>query len=146
MNNAVKEHAAPTRLIKNRELILAPLNAQSLSDWQQALLDTGHVGSGVSLLGEVDLFDSGLLEHLAALSLIVIEFTVFTDGRGFSLAAQLRQYGFTGELRATGAILVDQLHYLQRCGFDAFELGQEQDLNVALEALAAFSNAYQPGW
>jgi len=101
---------------------------------------------GVNLPGETDLLESGLLEHITALKLIAVEFPSFTDGRGFSLATQLRQFGFKGELRATGAILVDQLHYLQRCGFDAFELGLEQDLTVALEALGAFSQAYQPGW
>jgi|GEM_PF-2651320 len=146
MKNTLGAMATPTRLIKHGELVETPLIAQALVDWQQAVIDTEQVGVGVSLLGETDLFESGLLEHTAALELIAVEFPSFTDGRGFSLATQLRQFGFKGELRATGAILVDQLHYLQRCGFDAFELGLEQDLTVALEALGAFSQAYQPGW
>lgn len=147
-NSAATEHSASKHLIKHGELISASSTPVllSLEAWQQTLQDAGGVGEGVSLPGELELFDAGLLTHLGDLKLIAIEFTAFTDGRGFSLAAQLRQYGFKGELRATGAILIDQLHYLQRCGFDAFELSADADTAVALDALAAFSDAYQPGW
>lgn len=98
---------------------------------------------GIQLLGEIDIDDSEILDHLDMFSLIKIEFTSFTDGRGFSLATQLRQYGFKGELRATGDFLLDQLNYLQRCGFDAFELDAQTDIAVVKEALAAFSHSYQ---
>ena len=48
---------------------------------------------------------------------IVIEFPVFTDGRGFSHARRLRHEGFGGELLAGGEVLPDQWSFLQRCGF-----------------------------
>lgn len=78
------------------------------------------------------------------LALIAIEFPKFTDGRGYSIARQLRdRVHFTGELRATGWILRDQLFYLERCGFDAFELKPGKPLDSALEAFGEFSVTYQ---
>jgi len=66
------------------------------------------------------------------------------DGRGYSIARLLRErYGWRGELRAIGDVLRDQLFYLTRCGFDAFELRAGQDAQAALTALADFSEAYQ---
>jgi uncharacterized protein (DUF934 family) len=57
------------------------------------------------------------LDALTRLSTIVIEFPAFTDGRGYSMAKQLRDRGFAGKLYAAGDILPDQWQYLKRCGF-----------------------------
>ena len=66
------------------------------------------------------------------------------EGRGYSQAQLLRKrYKFTGELRAVGKIQRDQLFYMARCGFDAFELPEGADLEVALTAFSDFSVAYQ---
>lgn len=76
--------------------------------------------------------------------LIAIKFPVFTDGRGFSLARQLRdQLDFTGEIRAMGYFLQDQLYYLRRCGFNAFLVKDDADVASVLESLHDFSNSYQ---
>jgi uncharacterized protein (DUF934 family) len=86
-----------------------------------------------------------LAEELAAAPLIAIDFPKFTDGRGYSLARLLRErYGFDGEIRAVGDVLVDQAFFLTRCGFNALSLRQDQWLEDALRALNAFSRAYQP--
>ncbi|MEJ7598525.1 MAG: DUF934 domain-containing protein [Kofleriaceae bacterium] len=78
------------------------------------------------------------------LALIAIEFPKFTDGRGYSIARQLRdRHGFRGELRAVGNVLRDQLYYMARCGFDAYELASGKSLESALEAFAEFSVKYQ---
>jgi uncharacterized protein (DUF934 family) len=78
------------------------------------------------------------------LALIAIEFPRFTDGRGFSVARQLRdRHGFAGELRAVGWVLRDQLFYMERCGFNAFELQPGKPLESALEAFGEFSVTYQ---
>jgi uncharacterized protein (DUF934 family) len=78
------------------------------------------------------------------LALIAIEFPRFTDGRGYSVARQLRQrHGFAGELRAVGWVLRDQLFYMERCGFDAYELKPGKPLDSALEAFGEFSVTYQ---
>jgi uncharacterized protein (DUF934 family) len=77
-------------------------------------------------------------------TLIAIHFPTFTDGRGYSTARLLRQrYGFTGELRAFGDILRDQLYELARCGFDSFVLRDDQDADDALRAFDDFSETYQ---
>ncbi|MHA1113922.1 MAG: DUF934 domain-containing protein [Alphaproteobacteria bacterium] len=61
-------------------------------------------------------------DDLGRFSLVLLEFPVFTDGRAYSYARQLRQrYGFGGELRAVGEVLRDQLLFMFRCGFDSFE-------------------------
>jgi uncharacterized protein (DUF934 family) len=76
--------------------------------------------------------------------LIAVHFPVFRDGRGYSTARLLRErHGFRGELRAIGDILRDQLFELARCGFDAFELRADQDVDEALKAFDDFTEAYQ---
>ncbi|BFM14483.1 DUF934 domain-containing protein [Maricurvus nonylphenolicus] len=83
-------------------------------------------------------------EDLGHFNLIVINFTAFSNGQGFSMATLLRErYGFRGELRASGDILFDQLFYLKRCGFDSFELDDEIDRTEITKALNSFSEGYQ---
>jgi len=84
-----------------------------------------------------------LLEHLDDLALIAINFPALTDGRGFSYARELRDAGYTGELRAVGEFLRDQMHYLRRCGINAFQLSDENKLQAALSSLNVFSEHYQ---
>jgi uncharacterized protein (DUF934 family) len=77
--------------------------------------------------------------------LIALEFPKFTDGRAYSQARALRErLGFRGELRATGQVLVDQLLFMQRCGFDAFEIAKGEPLEAWRKAIASFSVFYQP--
>jgi uncharacterized protein (DUF934 family) len=84
-----------------------------------------------------------LIPHLDRLQLIEVAFPKFRDGRGYSAARILREAGFTGELRAQGDVLVDQIAFMQRCGFDSF--APEKPLNPADvdAALARFPHAYQ---
>jgi uncharacterized protein (DUF934 family) len=61
-----------------------------------------------------------LLDRVAVVALV---FPKYTDGRAMSAARLLRErYGFKGELRATGDVLIDQMPLMRRCGFDAFEV------------------------
>ena len=85
-----------------------------------------------------------IADSLEAFSLIAVNFPLFTDGRGYSIARLLRErYGWKGELRAIGDIQRDQLFYLSRCGFDAFLLNDGQDAQAALAAFSDFTEAYQ---
>jgi uncharacterized protein (DUF934 family) len=85
-----------------------------------------------------------IADYVSELPLIAIEFPVFKDGRGYTTARLLRErYGFKGELRAVGDVLRDQLFYMQRCGFDAFELKPGKDIQGALQAFQEFSVTYQ---
>ena len=85
-----------------------------------------------------------LIPHLANIKLVEVNFPAFTDGRGYSAARILREAGYTGELRAVGEVLVDQLAALRRCGFDAFEPERPLDPADAEAALARWEHAYQP--
>ncbi|WP_085315547.1 DUF934 domain-containing protein [Derxia lacustris] len=78
-----------------------------------------------------------------ALAFIAIHFAAYTDGRGFSQAQLLRRAGWTGELRATGDVLIDTVHYLARCGFDSFVPKPGHAPERVLAALAGFSASYQ---
>jgi uncharacterized protein (DUF934 family) len=98
--------------------------------------------SGVWLAADEDA--AALASDLDRIALVAVHFPKFSDGRGFSTARLLRErYGFRGELRAVGDVLRDQLLFLERCGFDAFALRDDQDPHAALAAFDDFSEAYQ---
>ena len=61
-----------------------------------------------------------LLPQIGQLALVEVSFPSFRDGRGYSAARILREAGYTGELRAAGDVLVDQIPHMRRCGFDSF--------------------------
>lgn len=85
-----------------------------------------------------------LLPHLDRLALIEVNFPSFGDGRGYSSARILREAGYAGELRAVGDVLVDQVAYMRRCGFDAFEPDQPLDEGDLEAALSRWPEVYQP--
>ena len=86
------------------------------------------------------------LPQTGVLAVIAIEFPRFSDGRGYSVGRMLRErHRFTGELRAVGWVLRDNLSYMERCGFDAFELKPGKPLESALQAFGEFSTTYQAG-
>ena len=76
---------------------------------------------------------------------IALEFPAFKDGRAYSSARLLRErFGYEGELRAVGNVLRDQLMFMVRCGFDAFELDKDADAERWTEAIDEISVFYQP--
>ena len=85
-----------------------------------------------------------LLPQLAQLTLVEVNFPGFGDGRGYSAARILREAGYTGELRATGDVLIDQLAFLRRCGFDAFAPAAPLIAADAEAAFARWPEVYQP--
>jgi uncharacterized protein (DUF934 family) len=81
---------------------------------------------------------------LAGVKSIVLSFPKFTDGRAFSQAVMLRKRaGFTGEIRATGDVLIDQLQQMARSGFDVAELRADQDLAAGQRQLDRYAEFYQ---
>ena len=79
------------------------------------------------------------------LSLVVLEFPKFRDGRAFSWARQLRtRFGFKGEIRAVGDFLFDQINYQHRVGFDAWEVPDDFTVEQFHKALTEMTNVYQP--
>ncbi len=84
-----------------------------------------------------------LLPHLDRLALIEVGFPSFRDGRGYSAARILREAGYTGELRAEGDVLVDQIGFMRRCGFDSFAPAKPLDPAAVARALARWPADYQ---
>ncbi|AUX69299.1 oxidoreductase [Porphyrobacter sp. HT-58-2] len=84
-----------------------------------------------------------LLPFLDRLALVEVNFPAFGDGRGYSAARILREAGYTGELRAVGDVLIDQLSHMRRCGFDSFAPDKRLDEEDARRAFATWENVYQ---
>lgn len=85
-----------------------------------------------------------LVNDLAELPLIALDFPTFTNGRHYSSARILRdRYHYQGEIRAIGDVLKDQLFAMQRCGFNVFVVRADKDIEIALSGLQDFSEAYQ---
>jgi uncharacterized protein (DUF934 family) len=89
--------------------------------------------------------DPAAVAHaLAGATRVEVNFPKFGDGRGYSIAKLLRnRYGYKGELRAVGHITRDHLYYMERVGFDAFELREGEDPAEALAGFETFSVSYQ---
>lgn len=121
--------------------IIVPL-AQWLQERETLLASGKRIGVRVAPADKIEVLE----QDAPKLQLIALEFGGIGEGRGYSQAHILRRrYGFTGELRAVGKIQRDQLFYMARCGFDAFELPEAADLDVALTAFKDYTVAYQPG-
>jgi uncharacterized protein (DUF934 family) len=84
-----------------------------------------------------------LIPHLDRIALVEVDFPRFRDGRGYSSAKILREAGYTGEIRASGDVLVDQMLFMRRCGFDSFAPNAPIDGEVLEAALARYDYFYQ---
>ena len=86
-----------------------------------------------------------IADDLHRFTLVCLDFPKFTDGRAYSHARRLRaRYDFTGEIRAVGAVLRDQILFMRRCGFDSFHIPDEADAADWTVAFNDFSQHYQP--
>lgn len=149
------------RIIKNGQIIDeswhlldkdATLNGLSNSDdlivpltlWREHshALKARDGGLGVWLDSDEEVEE--IVDDLAHFQVIALNFPIFTDGRHYSSARLLRErYGYTGEIRAIGDVLRDQLFFMQRCGFDAFAVRPDRDPYDALQSLSDFQVTYQ---
>jgi phosphoadenosine phosphosulfate reductase len=79
-------------------------------------------------------------------ALIALDFPKFSDGRAFSTARLLREkFRYTGELRAVGNVLSDQIPYMRRVGFDAFEVTHAPTRRALIEGrILEVTLYYQP--
>ncbi len=84
-----------------------------------------------------------LIPHLGRVQLVEIDFPRFRDGRGYSSAKILREAGYTGEIRASGDVLVDQMLFMRRCGFDSFAPEAPVDRATLDASLARYDHVYQ---
>lgn len=84
-----------------------------------------------------------LIPFLDRLTLVEVAFPKYRDGRGYSSARILREAGYKGELRAQGDVLVDQIAFMRRCGFDSFAPEGSLNPEAVARALLNYDHAYQ---
>ncbi len=112
---------------------------------QRAVLEARLPDIGVWLAS--DERPETLAGDVEKLTVIAVDFPKFTDGRGYSIAFNLRsRLGFTGELRAIGDVLRDQLFSMHRVGFNAYDTRPDRSIHDALKGLSVFSETYQASW
>lgn len=109
----------------------------------QARLTKGELGIWLATHEVLQtLIDS--VNDINAIPVIGVFVERFADGRIFSLGTLLRtRYGFKNELRAFGDVLRDQLFFLKRCGFDAYQMRADRSAEEALASLRDFTDPYQ---
>jgi len=121
----------------------------SVAHLKQALAGNGRGRRiGVAIANTVKLAE--LEPHLSEIDLVSIAFPSYGDGRGFSIAKQLRHAGFKGTLRASGPLIADQFAFALACGFDEIDLpdahAARQPVEQWLKAAASISQTYQRGF
>jgi uncharacterized protein (DUF934 family) len=117
----------------------------SFEQWQSHRERLLKRGEAVGVRLHSDQSPELIAEELSHLALVALEFPKFRDGRAYSYARILRErYGFRGELRAVGDVLMEQLHFMVRTGFNAFEIAGPDPLGQLKIALGDFSVWYQP--
>ncbi|MCA3560969.1 MAG: DUF934 domain-containing protein [Aestuariivirga sp.] len=115
--------------------------ARLLKEWGELSKRNTRLGLRLSNTDKPE----ALSAFLPGLSLIVLPFPAFNDGRAYSIARSLREMGYAHELRATGNVLPDQLQFMLQVGFDAFEIGKRFPLETWAKASRQMSLAYQRG-
>ena len=101
-----------------------------------------HIKLGVKIDSDAEAEE--LQPYLGNLSLIVLEFPKFTDGRAYSQARVIREHlGYEGELRASGDIYPDQAVLMLRCGFDTFDVPENVTLDTWKKCVEILNTNYQ---
>jgi len=119
--------------------LLTPAQWQAVrTSWPEAL------AVGLVVPNDVDV--ESLADDLPRLRLIALRFPKWVDGRAYSQARLLRaRFGFAGEIRATGEVLVDMLPLLARTGFDAVQLRADQSVATAKRVLGVYPQGRYQG-
>ena len=116
-------------------------SARLIRDWDSLAKFTGLLGVSLANSERVEV----LIPYISQLSLVVLNFPSYTDGRAYSQAKDLRLAGYCGALRATGNLLLDQFQYMNQMGFDSFEVSERFSLTQWQAASRQMSLAYQRG-
>ncbi len=86
----------------------------------------------------------GIVPFLKELKLVVLQFGIFADGRAFCQVRLLRDwYAYSGDIRAIGDVIPDQLGFMRRCGFNQLQIGEDVDSRLALQVLDQMRYGYQ---
>ena len=115
-----------------------------LSVWQTRKNEiiAGHQRIGLWLDSHESI--ENILSDLPYFLVIALNFPKFTDGRAYSTAVLLRtRFNYEGELRAIGDVLLDQLTFMRRVGFDSFAVREDKNIDTALPYLKTIPEIYQ---
>ncbi|NOR20882.1 MAG: DUF934 domain-containing protein [Xanthomonadales bacterium] len=117
----------------------------SLAQWQEQRNNLAQRSDPLGIVLRSDEKPELIAADLQHFSVIALDFPAFGDGRAYSSARLLRdRYGYTGELRAIGDVLLEQLHFMNRVGFDAFAINSNDAVHDWEIAAADISVWYQP--
>ena len=117
----------------------------SVAQWQEHRAELTGRDEPVGVILRSDEKPELIADDLDALAVIALDFPAFGDGRAYSYARLLRdRYGYAGELRAVGDVLLEQLHFMHRVGFDSFLLDSADAVRDWEIAAADLSVWYQP--
>jgi uncharacterized protein (DUF934 family) len=134
-----KDCALEDATTASAECLLVPLQL-----WLTQAEGLQACGKRIGVWLDSDEQAAALEPSLDKLQLVALNFPAFMDGRAYSTAANLRQhYQYSGEIRAIGDVLRDQLFYMRRCGFNSFELQDNVKLEEARSAFSDFTDSYQ---
>ena len=146
-------------LVKNGELVASPFvdasGAEavpptgpvivSLDQWKAQRDELLKRGTPLGIRLRSDQPPELVAADLSHFAVVALEFPKFRDGRAYSYARLLRErYGFKGEVRAVGEVLLEQLFFMLRTGFDVFDIQSADPIKDWRTALADFSVWYQP--
>ncbi len=117
----------------------------SLEQWQAHQDDLRAHDAPLGIVLRSDEKPALIADDLDAFAVIALDFPTFRDGRAYSHARLLRdRFGYAGELRAVGDVLLEQLHYMQRVGFNSFSVVSDDALRDWQIAAQDISVWYQP--
>lgn len=94
-------------------------------DWTNGFCDAHAAANDVCALDVPSSADPGEIALSPGLQMIRVDFPSSGDGRGFTIARQLRLRGFNGRLRARGHVISDQYAMARRAGFDEVEISDD---------------------
>ena len=119
--------------------------ARWLEQRDELLAHVARTGRSLGVRLPIDTDPAILLDDIRHFALVVIEIPNAADGRFFSIATRLReQLHYRAELRVTGDVVPDQLSFMQRCGIDAFELGDRVDVGSFIRRYQRFYQTSGP--
>jgi uncharacterized protein (DUF934 family) len=117
----------------------------SLGQWQNNRADLLQRDEPLGVWLRSDEKAESIADDIGHFGLIALEFPAFGDGRAYSTARLLRsRYAYAGELRAVGDVLLEQLHFMNRVGFDAYDIRDDDPMEAWETAAADISVWYQP--
>lgn len=141
----IADEWTPYELLPSVEVegkILLPIRALQEASVEEKRAFKGRLGAIVSADEPVDQLE----DQIAFLALIALDFPKYSDGRSYSKAHLLRtKFGFTGEIRAVGDVLIDQVQFMMRTGFDSLAITNAPSLTQIKDGGGKpFHYAYQP--